>query len=284
MKKMFQRLLVFSIGLPALLVVLLFLPQFNHLAFSMVVIAVSVIGAMELQNMLKQKGLEISVIEAAILGGLAPVMLMLHVSFGLFQGDTVFIFVSLGASWVLLSRVFSNQEKLNSYVNRVAAGFAVLIYPGLLMSWIVKMSTLENAGVIILVYLLVTFMNDSLAWVTGVLFGKGNQGIVAASPNKSVAGFIGGTAASVLLGAGAALIFPGVFGSLVMPNSVAGALLGLAAGIAATLGDLGESALKRSSGIKDSGFIIPGRGGILDSIDSLALAAPVYYLVFEILF
>jgi phosphatidate cytidylyltransferase len=283
MKKLFQRLLVFIIGLPALVVILLCLPQLNHLAFNIVVIAVSLIGAVEFQNILKQKGLEISAPEAGVLGALAPVTLTLNISFGL-HDESFLIIICLGASWVLLSRIFTDQKKLDSYVNRVAAGFSIVIYPGLLMSWIVKMSPLKDAGIIILVYLLVTFLNDSFAWVTGILFGKGNQGIVAASPNKSIAGFIGGIAASILTGAGAAMVFPGVFDSAVMPNPAAGALLGLAAGAAATLGDLGESALKRSAGIKDSGFIIPGRGGILDSIDSLALAAPVYYLVFKLLF
>jgi phosphatidate cytidylyltransferase len=283
MKKMFQRLLVFFIGIPALILILLCLPQYNHLAFNILVIAASVMGAVEFQNILKQKALEISVIEAAILGGLAPFMLTVTISFGL--SDEAFLIVfCLGAFWVLLSRVFTTQEKLETYVNRTAAGFSILVYPGFLMSWIVRMSLLEQASIIILIYLLVSFMNDSFAWVAGMLFGKGNQGLVAASPNKSVAGFIGGIAASTLIGIGAAVIFPETFVSAFMPGTAAGALLGLAGSIAATIGDLGESALKRSAGVKDSGFIIPGRGGILDSIDSLALAAPVYYLVFTLLF
>jgi phosphatidate cytidylyltransferase len=69
-----------------------------------------------------------------------------------------------------------------------------------------------------------------------------------------------------------------------MPSIWAGVLLGLCAGIAATLGDLSESVIKRSAGVKDSGSLILGRGGALDSIDSLALAAPIYYLVYQVLF
>jgi phosphatidate cytidylyltransferase len=127
-------------------------------------------------------------------------------------------------------------------------------------------------------------INDSAAWAAGMLFGSGNRGIIPASPNKSVAGFIGGTAAAVLAGLGGVLLFPAVFAPKLLPPLPSGLILGLFLGAAASLGDLMESALKRSSGIKDSGSIIPGRGGVLDSIDSIALAAPVFYAVYRILF
>jgi phosphatidate cytidylyltransferase len=99
-----------------------------------------------------------------------------------------------------------------------------------------------------------------------------------------VAGFIGGAAASILVGIGAVLLLPDVFIPQRSPPLAAGILLGLLSGLAGTLGDLGETALKRSSHCKDSGAIIPGRGGVLDSIDSIALAAPVFYYACRFLF
>jgi len=178
---------------------------------------------------------------------------------------------------------------LDKFLNRLAAGLAVLLYPGMLMAWLVRMSRWEkDSTVIILTFLAAVFANDSMAWLAGKLFGKGNQGVVPVSPKKSLAGFIGGTLTAVIVGLGAALLFPEIFvpeyqsipGSL----PITGALLGFLTGVAATFGDLGESAIKRSSGFKDSGNIIPGRGGVLDSIDSIALAAPVFYLAFSLLF
>jgi phosphatidate cytidylyltransferase len=65
---------------------------------------------------------------------------------------------------------------------------------------------------------------------------------------------------------------------------VAGIILGLLSAAAGNLGDLAESALKRSADMKDSGTIIPGRGGVLDTIDSICLAAPVYYFSYWFLF
>jgi phosphatidate cytidylyltransferase len=190
----------------------------------------------------------------------------------------------LGACWLLVLRVFTPLEKLDQYIGRTAAGFAVMIYPGLFVAWIVQMSVFQEASFVILVFFLIGLLNDAMAWLVGMLFGKGNRGVVPVSPKKSVAGFAGALAASVGTGLFAAAFFPAAFTSRVMPSHLAGAFLGLGTGAAAILGDLCESALKRSAGVKDSGTLILGRGGALDSIDSLALAAPVYYIIYQVLF
>jgi phosphatidate cytidylyltransferase len=190
----------------------------------------------------------------------------------------------LGAFWLLVSRVFCSTEDLKNYTNRTAAGFSVMLYPGLFMAWVVRMTILPNASSVILLFFLIVFANDSTAWAVGMLFGKGNRWIIPASPNKSVAGFIGGISASILVGVGADVLLGIPFVSRVLPPALAGICIGLCTGIAATLGDLAESAMKRSSDMKDSGTIIPGRGGVLDSIDSVALAAPVFYVLYRLLF
>ncbi|MDR1803917.1 MAG: phosphatidate cytidylyltransferase [Treponema sp.] len=282
MKKLIKRLLIFSIGLPALLSLVIFFPQHNHLLLNVGSIIFSVLGAVEFRNILIQKNMVISVAEAIVLGAISPAAWTVVVSFGV-MGQIVPGAFILGASWLLVSGIFSRQ-KFDSYLGRVVAGFAVMIYPGLFIAWIIQMAILPEASMVILVYFLVVFLNDSAAWAAGMLFGNGNRGYVAASPNKSIAGFIGGLGASLITGIAAAIFFPGAFTSTSMASIAAGALLGLGAGIAATLGDLGESALKRSAGVKDSGTLIMGRGGALDSIDSLALAAPVYYILYQILF
>jgi phosphatidate cytidylyltransferase len=190
----------------------------------------------------------------------------------------------IAALWLIVSKVFSSEERLKDTTNEVAAGFAVMIYPGLFLTWITRMTLWPRAGIIILMFLLIVILNDSAAWAAGLLLGKGNQGIIRASPNKSIAGYIGGLAASMVLGLGAVLFIPEVFSSRKLPSPIAGIILGFLSAIAAHLGDLGESAMKRSSNMKDSGNIIPGRGGVLDTIDSICLAAPVYYASYWFLF
>jgi phosphatidate cytidylyltransferase len=283
MKKLFQRLLIFFIGLPVLFVVIIFLPHFNHLAFNCIVTAISILGAVEFQNFLKQKNFPMSPKEAVVLGGIGPVMTTTAVCFNISLLIIPAVFI-LGALWVLVSRVFSSREKLEDCLVHCTAGFSALVYPGLFTAWIILLSLLPRPGIIIIVLLLITYLNDAGAWAAGIAFGKGNQGIVPASPNKSIAGFAGGLAGSVIVGLCALLWAPEAFGSPRLPGLAAGVVLGLVVGAAASLGDLGESALKRSAGLKDSGFIIPGRGGVLDSIDSLAAAAPVFYILYKVLF
>ena len=288
MKKIIQRLLIFFIAIPLIVGIVVLLPHYHHLAFNLLVVIFSALGAAEFSTLLMQKNLNILKLEAAFLGTLPPSVMILIVNFGLSELLLSAVIAAV-VSWLLVSRIFARGDVLNKFLNRLAAGLAVLLYPGMLMAWLVRMSRWEeHASIIILTFLAAVFANDSMAWLAGMLFGKGNQGIVPVSPQKSVAGFIGGTLSSIIVGLGAAYFFPEVFTPQydlfpgILP--IGGALLGLLAGIAATFGDLGESAIKRSSGLKDSGNIIPGRGGVLDSIDSIALAAPVFYLAFSLLF
>ncbi|MDR1617594.1 MAG: phosphatidate cytidylyltransferase [Treponema sp.] len=283
MKKILERILLFVISIPLIVCVVVLMPWKNYLVLNILVILVTSGGALEFNHILKKKGLPLSVPEAALLGALGPAAMTVSVSFRV-DAQLVPALAIAGAAWLLVSRVFSAASRLEHYTGRIAAGFSVMIYPGFFMIWLVRMTIFPVAGTVILVFLLTVLINDSLAWAAGMLFGRGNQGIVPASPGKSIAGFIGGLAASTGAGIAGALLAPGAFVPDYLPALSSGAILGFLSGLAACLGDLCESCLKRSSGIKDSGFIMPGRGGILDSIDSIALAAPVFYAVYRILF
>ncbi|MDR1374076.1 MAG: phosphatidate cytidylyltransferase [Treponema sp.] len=290
MKKLIQRLLMFFIGVPLVVLVVLF-PQKNHLAVNIIVVVVSALGALEFANMLKKKsspsekapGLSLHPIETVLLGVLGPAAMTLSVSFKAVAYIFPAVFI-LGASWCLLSNIFSAANRLDGTVSRVTTGFAVMLYPGIFILWIIRMTLFPQAEMVILLFLLTVFADDSTAWAAGMLFGKNNRGLIPASPNKSAAGFIGGLAVAALAGLAAVYFAPSVFNPVRLSRPVSGIIIGLATGLAATLGDLAESAMKRSSGVKDSGTIIPGRGGVLDTIDSIAMAAPVYYTLYWVLF
>ena len=116
-----------------------------------------------------------------------------------------------------------------------------------------------------------TWASDTFAYFTGSALGR-HKLCPTISPNKTVEGFLGS-----VVGTTAAVAGLGVFFSLPVLEM---AVLGFCISIIATLGDLVESVAKRYTGIKDSGNIIPGHGGVWDRFDSVLLTAPlVYYFV-----
>ena len=280
-----QRLLVFFLGVPIVAALIILLPHYNHLALNIVVILVSSAGAVEFARMLKAKGLPVYITEAAILGSLAPLSATVIVSMETnIQFDKAFYI--LGASWVLVSEIFLYKSKTNysNVISRIAAAFSIIIYPGLFLSWIIRLASLPHSTIIILCFALAVIANDSLAWFSGKLFGKNNKGIFSVSPNKSVAGYIGGMTASIAVCTALAYVYPEAFKPTLMAKLPSAILLGFFCGLTVILGDLAESAIKRSCGFDDSGSLIPGRGGVLDSTDSIALSAPLFYFLYVLFF
>lgn len=134
---------------------------------------------------------------------------------------------------------------------------------------------LDSGAAWIVFVLTITFLSDTGAYFTGRSLGKHRMAPYI-SPKKSWEGAIGGMLAATIAGA---LLVP----LLGLPiGAVGGALLGTIGSVAAQIGDLAESLLKRQVDIKDSGHLIPGHGGILDRIDSLLFTAPVLYYMIEV--
>ncbi len=156
------------------------------------------------------------------------------------------------------------------------AGFLALtvLYIPFLLSHLVLLRGLENGPYWVLMLFVMTWGNDTAAYFAGVNFGK-RKLCPSISPNKSVEGLIGGFAGSV---AGALIFKLALFPAITLADSI---FLALIVGVIGPFGDLAESLLKRSSGVKDSGALIPGHGGILDRIDSILFTAPVvFYFAF----
>ena len=163
---------------------------------------------------------------------------------------------------------------------RQAAGDAALVLMGflyvpLLLAHVVLIRTLPHGVSWLFLIMVIVMTGDSAAYYVGSSFGR-TRLYPAVSPKKSVEGSLGGVAGSVL---GALICRALFFPELTVADCVAAALL---LGVLGQLGDLFESLLKRSCGVKDSGVIFPGHGGILDRLDSILFAAPAayYYAIF----
>lgn len=129
--------------------------------------------------------------------------------------------------------------------------------------------------VLIWLVLLAAFGTDIMAYFTGMALGK-HKLCPHLSPKKSVEGAVGGVVGSVIL--------CGLFGYFVVPEITwQCVVIGLVGSVAAQLGDLSASALKRHMGIKDYGNLIPGHGGIMDRFDSVLFTAPLIYYTMTLL-
>ena len=172
------------------------------------------------------------------------------------------------------------ENNFEKSIYSIVSALFIIFYVGLLPSFISKLSGLENSVWYLSLYFVMTFICDSFAWLFGMTLGKGNRGFIKVSPNKSIVGFIGGIFGSILI----ALLTQRFFPEILPGPYYKGIILGFVVSIFAIIGDLVESLLKRSADCKDSGNVILGRGGILDSIDSLLFVAPVFYIMLETLF
>ena len=149
-----------------------------------------------------------------------------------------------------------------------AAGTPYLAIPGLSL---VALTAAPHGSLMVIGMLLIVWATDTGALVVGKLVG-GPRIAPRLSPNKTWAGTIGG---SVI----AALVFAFYLDNLLGGSVLPALIFGFVFSFAAHLGDLGESMMKRRFGVKNSGSIIPGHGGVLDRIDSTLLAAPVMALL-----
>lgn len=151
-----------------------------------------------------------------------------------------------------------------------------LLYIALPISFITPLSALPQGQWWLLFLLVVVWVNDTGAYFAGRTLGR-HKLSPEISPKKTIEGAIGGVMGGVI----AAFAFAHLAGlGLNLPEAFA---LSAAIGVIAIVGDLAESVLKRSAGVKDSGAIIPGHGGMLDRIDSLLFTIPFlyFYLVFR---
>ncbi len=271
MNKVIKRLLVFFIGIPVVLGIV-FLNFYNHILLNIALCITSGIAASEFYNMLRPNYKLYNKAFVIILCILLPLLSYIFIFFGLSVELAPWFFV-LEIFVLLAVESLFNKEFSNS-LTKTAFTLLIIFYAGLLPTFISRMTVWNNSVYFLSLYFILVFMCDSSAWFFGVLFGKNNRGYFAASPNKSIVGFFGGIFGSTLCGYIFTLIFPDVFDAPLYSIII----LGIFTSLAAIIGDLIESVFKRSAKCKDSGTIIPGRGGLLDSIDSLLVAAPIFYI------
>jgi phosphatidate cytidylyltransferase len=178
-------------------------------------------------------------------------------------------YLFLGVILTLLLPLVSREQSGQRLSNSAAMIFGVL-YVGGAMTYLVRVREYPSGEHLILFVLFVTWAADTGAYYVGKSFGR-HPLAPRLSPKKTIEGLLGGLALAIGAVFAARPWFP--FSLTVLDSVLLGTIL-TAAGLA---GDLAESAVKRAAGVKDSGGLLPGHGGMLDRVDSLLFTGPTFY-------
>ena len=271
-----QRILVAVVGVPLLLLVLVWAPDWATMALVMLL---SVIGAHELMHALC--GAE----KARRWWGLAGTMSVFAVIsvawsdekyrvWGLALTGKLLLAAFIVLAFVCMVVEYGKDNAL-SFTDMSAVFAAGLAVP-LALSCLLRLRMMPYGGGMVLIPLVAAFCSDSAALFTGMACGK-HKLAPQVSPKKTVEGAIGGLVGGMV----GMVIFRIVFFFCTVHslNILWCMLLGLVGAVMGQLGDLSFSAIKRQCGIKDYGRLLPGHGGVLDRFDSVIFAAPVIWLI-----
>lgn len=262
------RLATAAVGVPVILALIFVAPPWG---FYLLVLAAALVGASELFAM-THPGDRVAQALGVLLSAAASVAVYLS------AGDarvllTVLVVVPVLGPLVTLVRLGAIET---AALRACALGFGPLFIavPLTLLALLRKLPGLPPmaASGFALLPIGLAWLADTTAYFAGRAFGR-HKLYEAVSPKKTVEGAIGGLVGSVAWAVLASLWF--ARGALPLVHAIPLALVGGALGQA---GDLAESLLKRSTGVKDSGAIVPGHGGILDRVDALIVTTTVVYL------
>jgi phosphatidate cytidylyltransferase len=236
--------------------------------FLLLVLVVVVVAIWELGQAFATQDIRL-VREPLVVGGL----LMVSVAYVFGPASMV----TATAVTVLVAMLWRLRSGVNGYVRDITATAFTAFYVPFLGGFVALLLAEADGEQAIVTFILVTIASDIGGYAVGVLFGKHPMAPVI-SPKKSWEGFAGSTFFCVLTGwATVVYLFDGRWW--------VGVLLGVVAVVAATMGDLCESVIKRDLGIKDMSQIIPGHGGLMDRLDSLlATAAPTWLVLHFLVF
>lgn len=189
--------------------------------------------------------------------------------------DLLLLGATLIVSLQLIVYLFSKKNKFIDLTLKYIYLLGYIIFPFIIITKLPFGIQGYNPKIIISVFLLI-WTNDTFAYIIGKSIGK-NKLFERVSPKKTIEGFLGGIVFTILT-------------SILISEYYIGGAKGIWIGIAfiiglfGTIGDLIESKFKRIAGVKDSGKIMPGHGGVLDRLDSVIFVAPFIYLFYQILY
>jgi phosphatidate cytidylyltransferase len=261
-KRVLVALLLLPVGLAAI--------YLGGLTFTGLIALVMVLAAREYVALFRASGVEPS--RVLVLGGV--LFIVLGRAYNGFESGGLMISLLLLASMAYhLFEYERGRDQAGTDFGVTVSGF---LYLGWIGAYLVSMRALPEGTGWLLLVLISVWCADVGAYIIGSRYGRRSLSR-RLSPRKTWEGYLGGVAFSILGGAlfGALILALSAPGSAITP--LRGALVGLLMGVFTILGDLGESMIKRQAGVKDSGNLLPGHGGVFDRIDSWLWAGVIGY-------
>ncbi len=235
-------------------------------AFVGLVVAAILVGVVELTRALRAGSFRAPLVPLLIGAAAMLVLAWTRGPTGLVTG---FLVTTLA---VLLWRLADGPV---GYLRDASAGVLVALYVPLLAGFAVLLAVPDDGVARVLAFIATVVCSDVGGYAAGVLFGK-HPMAPSISPKKSWEGMAGSVLACVIVGVS-------LFTLTFHQPWWGGVIFGVAIAVSATIGDLGESLIKRDLGIKDMGDLLPGHGGLMDRLDSLLPSAAVAYLLLSAL-
>ncbi len=199
-------------------------------------------------------------------------------------GTTVILVAFYYQSWLTIFVLFALILMIQAihmiydfsrvYFPTMAGTMVAIGYISLSFGFVLAVRPLANGFFLVILLMAIIWGTDTGAYFIGTYFCK-NKLAPAVSPKKSYEGAVGGTFLAIIL---SLLLSP--LAGLYFWGAI---LLAIIVSLTAQIGDLFESTLKRKAGVKDSGTILPGHGGVLDRFDGFVFAAPLYYGMLELI-
>lgn len=263
--------ILIGLAIGAVLIATLIFLKWVFVAFAL---AASILGTVELTRALQAGGRRIDLAPQLVLG--SALVVGAAVLGHALQWVLLFSAIAIIVVWRLIAQMVAKDGRTYGDVVRdVVTGIFLQLYVPFLASLCVVLLRQEQGEWWVLAFIIIVVATDTGAYAAGISFGK-HPMAPRISPKKTWEGFAGAVFASVVAGLLLAQFM------LHLPLWW-GAVLGIAVLVSATIGDLGESMLKRDLGIKDMSSWLPGHGGVLDRLDSILLstvpALALFYLL-----
>lgn len=274
MNNFWQRLITGTIFITVLIGAIVLGGLVMHIIFGLIVL----FGLLEFYTLFDKTDSNPQKFIGTISGTCLYIFSILAIYYGSLFG-IIAIALSLGIFVIItIAELYRNKTKPFENIALTLVGIVYLVVPFILLNQLSTraegVTILHHTNPLLAIFIL-TWSNDTLAYVTGRLFGK-HRLFERISPKKTWEGFIGGVLFAIVAGI--------ILAYFLEDSYLKYITYAIVVSVIGTLGDLIESMLKRSVDVKDSGSIFPGHGGILDRFDAIIYVVPIIFFLEKFIF